>query len=219
MAGRRDNLGVSLVELMISLVAGLIVVGSVLTFTVATVRSNAETLSATRLTQDLRVVINLVTREIRRAGYDRMAELSIGTSSPALRYTDITLNAARDCIVIGYNRPALNASAAPPVSGELKGFRRVVRNGRGIIQSNSTSTPPDCASDTGWVDLTNPNQIDVTSFQLTYNQLPLAGLPTGIAAAVRNVDIQLAASLSNDPAIRRELTSRVRVRADDVVFP
>lgn len=219
MAGRRDNLGVSLVELMISLVAGLIVVGSVLTFTVATVRSNAETLSATRLTQDLRVVINLVTREIRRAGYDRMAELSIGTSSPALRYTDITLNAARDCIVIGYNRPALNAATAPPVSGELKGFRRVVRNGRGIIQSNSTSTPPNCGSDTGWVDLTNPNQIDITSLQFTYNQIPLTGLPTGVAATVRNVEIQLAAALSNDPAIRRELTTRVRVRADDVVFP
>ena len=65
--------GFSLVELMVSLVAGLIVIGAVGAFTVSSLQSNAEYIQATRLTQELRNTMDFASRELRRAGYDEKA--------------------------------------------------------------------------------------------------------------------------------------------------
>ena len=61
--------GFSLVELMISIVVGLVVVGGVISVFASAVKSHTDNLRMTRLNQELRTTMTLMTRELRRAGY------------------------------------------------------------------------------------------------------------------------------------------------------
>lgn len=57
-----------MIELMVSMVIGLIVVGAVLALVLAMTRANQQTIQSTRLTQELRATASLITSDLRRAG-------------------------------------------------------------------------------------------------------------------------------------------------------
>ncbi|MCL5801100.1 MAG: prepilin-type N-terminal cleavage/methylation domain-containing protein [Gammaproteobacteria bacterium] len=61
--------GFSLVEMMISIVVGLVVVAGVISIFSSAVKSHTDNLRMTRLNQELRTTMNLMTRELRRAGF------------------------------------------------------------------------------------------------------------------------------------------------------
>jgi prepilin-type N-terminal cleavage/methylation domain-containing protein len=86
MNNKNASAGFSLIELMVALVAGLIVSSAVVAFMMSSFKSNAEYVQSTRLTQELRNSLDLVTRDVRRAGYNEkaMASLGTGTASPCL---------------------------------------------------------------------------------------------------------------------------------------
>ena len=76
--------GFTLIELMVSMVIGLIVIGAVMALVLSMVRSNKETIAATRLTQELRATSALITSELQRAGssgnpFDITSTLALGT--------------------------------------------------------------------------------------------------------------------------------------------
>lgn len=73
--------GFSLVELMVALVAGLIVSAAVIAFLLSSMRSNGEFVQSTRLTQELRNTLDLVTRDLSRAGYNDSALVLAGLST------------------------------------------------------------------------------------------------------------------------------------------
>lgn len=66
---RRLQLGLTLIELMISIVLSLFVLGGVLYITSSTMQSNTQNLRSTHLNQELRAAMQMITRDIRRAGY------------------------------------------------------------------------------------------------------------------------------------------------------
>jgi type IV pilus assembly protein PilW len=91
--------GFSLIELMVALVVGLIVIGAVLALIVAIMKSNRETLQATRLNQELRATMAVVATDIRRA---RGVEDPLTTATAAtVPYKDID-TATAGCIRYGY---------------------------------------------------------------------------------------------------------------------
>ena len=65
----RKPTGFSLVELMISIVVGLVVVAGVISVFASAVKSHTDNLRMTRLNQELRTTMTLMTRELRRAGF------------------------------------------------------------------------------------------------------------------------------------------------------
>ena len=65
--GARSAWGFGLIEMMIALVLGLIVSGSVIAFIGSVVRANAQTIRVTRLNQELRSASEMIGRELRRA--------------------------------------------------------------------------------------------------------------------------------------------------------
>ena len=69
--------GFSLVEMMVALAAGLIVSGAVIAFLLSSMKSNGEYVQSTRLTQELRNTLDLVTRDLSRAGYNDNALLFV----------------------------------------------------------------------------------------------------------------------------------------------
>jgi Tfp pilus assembly protein PilW len=57
---KHRNAGFSLVELMVAMVLALIVIGAVIALVLSMMRANNQTISATRLTQELRATAALI---------------------------------------------------------------------------------------------------------------------------------------------------------------
>ena len=92
--------GFSLVELMVALVVGLIVIGAVLALIVAIMKSNRETLQATRLNQELRATMAVVAADTRRAR-GVPDPLTTATAAGGNPYKSID-TATAGCIRYGY---------------------------------------------------------------------------------------------------------------------
>jgi prepilin-type N-terminal cleavage/methylation domain-containing protein len=82
--GAAPSSGFTLVEMMVALVAGLIVSAAVIAFALSSMKSNGEYVQSTRLTQELRNTLDLVTRDLSRAGYNdnSLKFVSLPSDSP-----------------------------------------------------------------------------------------------------------------------------------------
>jgi prepilin peptidase dependent protein B len=65
----QKSTGFTLIELLIGLTLGLMVIASTLTLYVITTRSSSDLLHSTRLNHDLETIMQIMTHDIRRAGY------------------------------------------------------------------------------------------------------------------------------------------------------
>lgn len=210
----RRQQGFSLIELMIGLVAGLIVIGAVSSFTVATLRASNENVQSSRLTQDLRTAMTLVTRELRRAGYDGAAVARLGTGTSLSGYT--TLSVANGCLTYQYNR----------ISGDQ--FRAIRLNANALEMATAAAAIAGCASGT-WNQVTDTDVVNITGFLLGETKEKFSavvssrvvGTNTEVTVGcgvVRNVAIDITGSLVADASISRTIREEVRVRADPVQF-
>jgi type II secretory pathway component PulJ len=234
----RKQRGLSVIEIMVALAASLIVIGSVLAFTVAMARASAESVRYTRLTQDLRASMALMSREIRRAGHNAAALAQIGTGATVPIYSLLLVgedgeDVAGDCIVFGYDRVVGGVPQTPGVieTEEWKGFRRIeTEDGVGVLQMRrggaDDSVGEPCSDDGhAWIDVTDPRVMNVTflefdtarSFEVVGDQIPDPEDLTrtiDLIVGVRSVDITLRAALLTEPEIQREVRQAVRVRAE-----
>lgn len=161
--------GFTLVELMVALVAGLIVSAAVLAFFFSSMKSNGEYVQSTRLTQELRNILDLMSRDIRRAGADDDSLRYVGNANMS-EFTPMCLTAAGapticlgaagvgDCVVYGYDRSYPNGGstlAGTPgtldvSNGEVRGLRRRTATVNGVTvgvieyAESSGTTPPTC---------------------------------------------------------------------------
>lgn len=226
--------GFSLVELMVSIIAGLLVTAAVLAFTVGSVRSNAEFVTATRLTQELRNVIDFSSRELRRAGYDQdyLEQISrLAGSTDQSDFSPILLEDDPACVIYAYDRDPGNAGEVDEDNGELRGLRYVEVGGVGVVEaatSDATNDEIACDDDPAdystypascvgaWCALTDNRVIDITEFQI--NDLsPAVVSASGTAALplrIREFGLLVEGNLVGNPDVSRTLQSRVRVRAD-----
>ena len=78
-SARRAARGVTIVELMLGVAIGLMIAAGGVTFLSHNLREHRSLLLESRLMQDLRTVADIVTRDVRRAGYWGTAERGIWT--------------------------------------------------------------------------------------------------------------------------------------------
>lgn len=165
------NSGFTLVELMVAMVAGLIVSAAALAFFFASMKSNGEYVQSTRLTQELRNTLDLMSRDLRRAGYDDDGLKYVGnvnvspftpmciTASGAAT-TCLAAASSGDCVVYAYDRthPNGNSSASGTAgaldlsNGEVRALRLRTRTvgsqgAVGVIEYAQSfgTTRPTCA--------------------------------------------------------------------------
>lgn len=225
--------GVSLIEVMISIVAGMIVVGSVIAFTVSTMRANAQNVEATRLSQDIRSSLSLMAGELRRAGWDenavRVVDNLSGYTSPFRGVAVGTSVVANDCVIFGYDNAGGTAGVAEP--GEIRAFRRVEVGGIGVLEvhrgggtaapsctaasANYASFPPSCSTTSFWCPFSDPRAVDVTALSFVQTLLP-ATCTAAPCAWSRRIAVSIAGELVTSPDTVRSMQSQVRVRADCV---
>jgi Tfp pilus assembly protein PilW len=130
--------GVTLVELMIGLVLGLIVTGAAISLVASISQSNSETIRATRLTQELRSLSDIIALETRRARgvKDPLANVGTGGAGPASA-CDIVPVPSSTCLRIGYD---CDPAAA---TGKFRTF--TFANGQ-MLLATDTAAPPACGA-------------------------------------------------------------------------
>ncbi|MBP6300179.1 MAG: prepilin-type N-terminal cleavage/methylation domain-containing protein [Arenimonas sp.] len=236
---KNKSRGMSLVELMIAMAIGLVVIGSVLSFTMSSLNTNSEYVQATRLSQELRNTMDFVTRELRRAGYDENvgsypARYAVsGLVTPTFSKIFVTPT----CVLFAYDRTGGTPGTVDLARGEIRGFRLMTRtvdgvdvgvievaeSAAGVTPSctaggpNYSNYPPTLNAGTGWSSLTDPRVLNITQFNLdTSGYITQTGSATSAPVVLREIDVQLQGQLRNslDGTVTRGIQSTIRIRAD-----
>lgn len=161
---RKNALGLSLVELMIAMAIGLVVVGSVLSFTMSSLNTNTEYVQATRLSQELRNSMDFISRELRRSGYDQNigsypARYSVSNLTPSPFGRILTNNDANGdgttgdgCVIYAYDRSGGTSGVVDLASGEIRAIRLATRTVDGLsvgvleVAESFGTTAPGCGT-------------------------------------------------------------------------
>ena len=215
--------GFSLVELMVAMIAGLIIIGAAVTFAVSTMRSYSENILSARLTQELRTGMNLIVRELRRAGHDSTAVSRVLTTTSASAFTDLVVE--DDCV--GYEYDRQDGDAGVPDAAEVRGFRL----NNGVLQLNVTGG---CDTADEWEDITDPDVVLITKFdpELVESEFcaqiaerdpdPDDGVDESVYdmayGSVKTISLCLQGRMMSGDAITRHITDSVRIRAEDLRF-
>ena len=206
--------GYTLLEILIGIGLGLFILANGIFMYSTIVKSYYDLLAATRLDEQLRSSMNLMVKEIRRAGYssNAIANLKVGANN------NVFMAAANDikipsssCILFTYDSdssgilPALNAANYDKRFGfRLSGT---------ILQSRAlTDSSFDCNSGT-WENLTDSKVIQINS--LSFISAPaVTTLNSTDSLTIRNITISISAQLKNDSGVTKTITDTVRVRND-----
>ncbi len=211
--------GISMVELLVGLAVGLFIAAAGVTLMAGNLRENRSLMLESRLMQDLRTASDIITRDLRRAGYwagaaDAVQEPA-GTPTAANPYMAVTPSTApADSVSFAFSRDATENHNLD--SNEQFGFR--LR--RGVIEMQLGGG--------NWQALTDANTVVISEFRVTptIQVIELASQCSAACAAgdancpprqqVRSLAVSIAARSSADAAVQRSLNSSVRLRNDAI---
>lgn len=212
--------GFSLVELMVALSLSSLVLVSVVALFSDNVRHSKDNFNANRLHQEMQAAVEVMVKDIRRAGYWGNAITDIDTGANTNPFmasaTDITINGNNDCILFSYDRD--DNGALPTLGSGNDDERYGYRLSNGVIQSRPSGSPFSCTTaNTNWEDIIGSKIIQITglTFTPTIKSIDLDGAESGTAnTLIRTIDITLSGQLKNDSSVNHTITHRVRVRND-----
>lgn len=221
-----DQRGVSMVELMVGVTVGLFLVAGAVTVFVTHLGNSRQLLVEARVNQDLRAAADLISRDLRRAGYwENSVSGTIASGSGGTTvynpYAAITMTGTSQVEYL-FARNADNTLD----NNEQFGFQRAVdgATGRGVIQMKTNGTPT-------WQTVTDPSVLDVTQFVVTQTAtvVPVGGAcakvcpppagatwtcPNAPTLTLRQYDITLTGAAAANARVVRTLQTRARVRND-----
>ncbi len=225
--------GLSLIELMLGLLVGSIVVAGGIHLYSNNVNLNKTTQQRNTLNQDLRAMLDVMQRDLRRAGFaanhpDSNNDGSLDAVIKNNPFALIELNTEQNCIVYLINK---NANNPPAETNERLGFKIDVdtsfRPAKSVIRMRRSSQGLDCESGI-WENFTSP-EVEITALQFSINETPLnvtafkqnptnpviQNCATGDACLYRrNIAIRLTGRLVARPEIQQTLSASVTVRND-----
>ena len=220
--------GITLIEMMIAMLLGLIVSGTIITIFITTVFASTAAIKMVKLNQELRASMMLMAKDIRRAGYWSDPT----TPSP---YLDTIEVVGTNCILLAYDDPSGN---------DFIGYK--LENGS-VKRVSSNSVLADC-NDGTWNELTdvdtdNVTQLDfIMSVRLIGNDATVCSsgdcnieiggassdlqnelvdiaadgeeIPSGY---ITEVKITLRGESKSDAALRRTMTETIRIRNNGLI--
>jgi prepilin peptidase dependent protein B len=178
----KQQAGVTLVELMIGLLVGLIVVAAGINIFTTSIRGQTDNINLTRLNQDMRAMMDIMVRDIRRAGFVTSAPYTNFASLQENPFFDTTTdiafydtNGTNSCIVYSYNEDEstdVDADADELIDVETTdrlGFR--LRTDSKLDMRRSGTTNANC-TDGSWETITEP-EVQITELRFTLTLTPL----------------------------------------------
>jgi prepilin-type N-terminal cleavage/methylation domain-containing protein len=216
--------GFSLMEIMISLTLSLVVTAAMVALMSSSLGNTSRIVNMTKLTDDMRMTMQMLTRDVRRTSYNANAMFcyandDCGTDGSLTMAPDISISAGGDCFTYLLDRDHDGDST----ENDAGGFRRVTAGGVGVIEMWIGDASPDCgAADSNWVNITNPDSMDIASFavddDLSYSDVIFDdGAGFTISQRVRKLRINMRAQLTANDSISRDIEDIISVR-NDILF-
>jgi len=222
------NRGFTLIELMVALVLGLVVVGGVMGVFMSTYQANAQNIKSVRLNEEMRAVMSLISRDIRRAGTRDLAWQPSLLGSANLFANNVNWVLTRYDGTVPVNSCALFAYDTDGNdivdNVDRRGYRLRREGTLQYVQMRRTGTPCNGA---GWEKITDENVMNVLNLNFTTTIEPgMSGV------AVRTVIVTLrgathtrsadpatltAADCTNIDVVCRQLVEKIRLRNDAVL--
>lgn len=212
----REEKGISLIEILVSLAAGMIVLTAVVGVMISSNKTNVDSLRMTRLNQELRAAMSLMTRDIRRSMYlgDWSERIKVNPNATPRdnvgNFTRVSIPEA-GCILYSYdvdpNTAANDLSNATLDANENFGFQLK----DGAVKRGTTVTG--CNGGT-WEEITDPQTVTITALTFTLNDTEQCVTTAG-GVHKKELQITLRGRLAGDATVTREIVDGVRVRNDD----
>ncbi|EEG07814.1 PilW family protein [Pseudogulbenkiania ferrooxidans] len=210
MLTRSRQHGVSLIELMVSVGLGLVLLLGMTSFLTTSLKSNTSTMKAARLDQELRAILLLISRDVRRAGYWGNASSGVGVGAAAYSNPFGTVNTATaGCILYSYDR---NGDGS---QGNDEKYGVLLSSGTVMLRSGGTSYNCTPGANNSWEALSDSNVTSVTTltFSLALTPYYQSG-SSGPNVLSRTVTITLAGQLKSDSSVRQTLSETVKLEND-----
>jgi prepilin peptidase dependent protein B len=211
--------GFTLVELMVAVVVNaLIFIFLIGIFTTNLAHYNL-ILATNRLNQQMQQIMQMMTAEIRRAGYWANAYTNIGTNTntnpfmSTVSLTDIAVGGVgNSCITFTYDK---NGNGSLPglsttTDDERYGFRL---NGTNVQMRPWGAAFTCSAAATAWENM-NDATITISALRFTINSATLTTGPGAQGTTQRSVDITMTGYLTNTPSVTKTMTQHVRIIND-----
>ncbi len=221
--------GLSIVELMVGITIGLFILAGASMVLTTQLGDNRRLLLEAQVQQDLRAASDLISREIRAAGYWGNAYQQVWAPSMVNPYSVTPLAATAGNTSLVYFR----SLDEEPVGGIENNAIDGNENGGFRLKALSASTNAiemQLGLNNGlgnWQQLTDPAVLFVDEFTLlvsnTSRPVPcgsdckqsLAGLP--LQQCARDVVMTIVVHAIHDPAVRRSISNRLRLRNDVIM--
>jgi len=166
-------------ELLVAGSISIIASTGMLVLMANTLGSGAHTIKLARLSHDMRVTMQLISRELRRANFhggylncygntDCLSNMPVlGDINAKIGTINITDNGDSDCMWFWYDRPQ-SGTAVAVTAETVAAFRHTSVDSVGRIQMTTTRvSSPACDANTDWVDITDPEVVDVETFNIS----------------------------------------------------
>jgi hypothetical protein len=220
--------GASLMEVLIAMSISLVVTASMIALMANSLGSTARIVKMTKLADDLRVTMQIMTRDVRRSSYNAnsmfcYANEDCGTDGAIIAAGDINLvdidaDTVNDCFTFLMDRDHDGNST----EDDAGGFRRVTSGGVGVIEMWTGDASPNCNAVPGaanWVQITDPEDMDIFEFDidddLSYSVLIQDdGAGNTLSQRVRKIRMNVQGRLVLDNSIVRRVEDVISVRND-----
>ena len=218
----RRQAGFSLMEAVIAMSISLVVTASMVVLMGNSLSNTSRIVNMTKLSDDMRSTMQLLTRDIRRTSYNANAMLCYGnsdcfTDGSVTLPGDIYISTGNDCFTFLLDRD----NDGDSTDNAAGGFRRVTSGSVGFIEMWTGNNSPNCAAgpEDNWVRVTNPDTMDITNFNvdtsLSYTEeIYNDGAGTVISQKVRKLKFTIDGRLVTDHAITRRIEDVISVRND-----
>jgi prepilin peptidase dependent protein B len=206
--------GFTLIELMVAMLITLIVSATTVQITSNVFQTSTQSIQMIQLSQEMRSVIQLISRDIRRSGYndDSLARfLATEAIASGVSMGTLDANNTANCLQVQYD--SLDGDAKNVV------YRlRVVSDvGRVSAHFNANATCDTSTDDIAWVDVTDPllTHISALEFVLNNQTTDIAeNMNNGnvIQVGLEQINIVISATLRTNEAVNRSIINEIQIR-------
>lgn len=212
--------GFTLTELLIALGINAVIFAALIGLFAANIEHYREVINISRFNQQLQSTMDLMTMDIRRAGYWANAsnDLNTGTNNNPFMVTgtDISTHLSGSCILFSYDQNG--NGALPTISTTYDDERYGYRLNSSIIQARPAGATFDCtATASAWENVTDPKIVTITNLVFTLQEQSVSSGTGTSSIRIRSVDITLTGQSVIDTSVTKTLTQHIRIRNDKFV--
>lgn len=206
----RRQRGVTLIEMVVGIAISIVIIIVVLGIFSDTVTSSQRIIERGKLDRDLSSIMDIIAADVQRAGYWSNATSS--STNPFMSGTD-DLTVSTNCITLSYD----SANDGTVDDSDRFGYRLT----NGAIQFRPPGSTFSCtAASTNWNNLSDPNAITITAFNVTSTNVAVDidnSTATTDTINQRSVTITLTGQLRNNTNQTQTITRTIVVRNNKYV--